>query len=394
MNERRGAEPDEPGILQEYASHFELFSGYLDFARFGPPSRDAAGCAAASVTSLARDPTGVDALIPVAVCARALAAALTGRSGADSVALIPNTSTGIFQLAFALKGGCVLVSPREFPANVYPWVQAARRGGAAIRWLRPPDGRVTPEAVSAALAPEVTALAVSAVDFRTGYRADLAALREVLGERLLLVDGIQGFGVADLPWDLADAVVSGGQKWLRAGWGSGFLSLSARALDRLGGSLSGWSGAVYADRFDGVLHEAAPSAARFSMSNPDLVAVAGLEAGLKLLASVGAARIERAVAARVEALLEVIAANGGGTLIPLSPAERAGIIPLVLPGHDPMAVGAALRAAGLTVSVRDEHVRLAPHATTRFAVADKLDAALRSLTGRQRVAPTRTDRAS
>ncbi len=38
---------------------------------------------------------------------------------------------------------------------------------------------------------------VSLVDFRTGYRADLAALRDVIGDRLLIVDAIQGFGAVD-----------------------------------------------------------------------------------------------------------------------------------------------------------------------------------------------------
>src|SRR5690606_39818616 len=56
---------------------------------------------------------------------------------------------------------------------------------------------MTPDRVAAALTPETSVVSVSAVDFRTGYRADLAALREVAGDRLLVVDGIQGFGVVD-----------------------------------------------------------------------------------------------------------------------------------------------------------------------------------------------------
>jgi len=380
----RSAELDESGLPQSYASCFQSLPFYLDFARFGPPSLNVAECHASSLRNLASDPSVVDALAPVAARTEALAATLTGRSSADQVVLVPNTSSGLFQLAFALQGGAILVSPQEFPANVYPWTQAARRGGPAVCWLVPPDGRVTPEAVAAALRPEITALAVSAVDFRTGYRADLAALRDILGERLLLVDAIQAFGVVDLPWHLVDAVVTGGQKWLRAGWGSGFLSLSSRALDRLaldrlGGSLSGWSGAVAADRFDGLLHEPESSAARFRMTNPDLVAVAALETALQLFASAGPARIEHAVTARVDALLSVISDYGAHTLVPLSPRERAGIIPLVLPTRDPKIVGSALRDAGLAISIREDHVRLSPHATTPFAAVERFAAVLRTL---------------
>ena len=65
----------------------------------------------------------------------------------------------------------------------------------AVRRLT--GGYVTPERVAEALTPEITTVSVSAVDFRTGYRADLAALRDAVGDRLLVVDGIQGFGVVD-----------------------------------------------------------------------------------------------------------------------------------------------------------------------------------------------------
>lgn len=63
---------------------------------------------------------------------------------------------------------------------------------------------------------------MSAVNVRPNSVADLAVLRETMGDRLLVVDGIQGFGVVDLDWTLADALVMGGQKWLPARWGAGF----------------------------------------------------------------------------------------------------------------------------------------------------------------------------
>ena len=37
-------------------------------------------------------------------------------------------------------------------------------------------------------------------------------------------------------------MVAGGQKWMRAGWGSGVMAVSERALDRLAPTLSGWLG--------------------------------------------------------------------------------------------------------------------------------------------------------
>ncbi len=82
---------------------------------------------------------------------------------------------------------------------------------------------------------------MSLVDFRTGYLADLEGIRQVIGDRLLIVDAMQGFGVVDAPYEVADVVVSGGQKWVRAGWGTGFLALSDRAAERLTPVFSGFS---------------------------------------------------------------------------------------------------------------------------------------------------------
>jgi selenocysteine lyase/cysteine desulfurase len=98
----------------------------------------------------------------------------------------------VLQAAFNTPRGEVLVSEAEFPANTYPWARAEVARRFKLRRFHPEPGYVTAGAVAAELTPEITLVSVSAVDFRTGYRADLAAIREVVGDRLLVVDGIQG----------------------------------------------------------------------------------------------------------------------------------------------------------------------------------------------------------
>src|SRR5690606_29200755 len=110
------------------------------------------------------------------------------------------------------------------------------------REIDPPDGIVTIDSVVAALTDDVSAVAVSAVDFRTGALVDLAGLREAIGDRLLIVDAMQAFGVVDVEWNLADVVAGNGYKWLRAGRGTGFARFSARAQERIVPVLSGISG--------------------------------------------------------------------------------------------------------------------------------------------------------
>ncbi len=368
--------------FDEYRSHFSEAPGFLDFARWGPPSDLVAHNALASLAALSNDVPDVESMQSYQRDALSMAARMTGRESADSVVFASSTSAGLFQLAFSVPGGSeaeILVSPKEFPANVYPWVRSEQRGGPRVSWLDTTDGRVTPDAVASALSPSTVALAVSAVDFRTGYRADLAGLRAVLGDRLLLVDGIQGFGACDLDWSHCDAVVVGGQKWVRSSWGTGFISLSPRGQDRLGSGLSGFSGVENPTLYDNSLHEILTTAGRLAMTNPDLVAASYLAAGLTLIDGVSVAAIDREIQSRVGALIEVIHRLGGETIVPLAPPERSGIVSFRLPNAPADEVSAALTEAGIVASLRGDYVRLSPHATTPFASIDVVDKALHSL---------------
>ncbi|MCL2731456.1 MAG: aminotransferase class V-fold PLP-dependent enzyme [Actinomycetia bacterium] len=374
-------DPHADAGLPGYAEHFEAPEGYLDFARYGPPSHDVLDATAAALARSARaDQHTVDDLMRAEPRARAAAARLAG-TDAEHTVLLPNASTGLFHAAFGIPGGTVLVPAGDFPANHYPWRRTAALGRAEPRWLAPDArGRVTPDTVAAALTDDVVALAVSAVDFRTGHRADLAALREVIGEdRLLIVDGIQGFGIAELPWQVADVVVSGGQKWLRASWSTGFATLSDRALERLEPTLTGWTGIEDVANFDDREHPPAAGAQRWSITNLSPVTAAALAAALELVEATTVRAIEARIAARVEQLIDAVRSCGGEILSPLAPGERAGIVSFQVPGTDPATVGKALHAHEVTPTVRATSVRLSPHASTPFAAVERVRAALTSL---------------
>src|SRR5690606_25456508 len=117
------------------------------------------------------------------------------------------------------------------------------------------------------LTSDVTAVAVSLVDHRTGFLTDLEGVRQVIGDRLLIVDAVQGIGLVDAALGVADVVACGGQKWLRAGRGTGFLALSDRAVETLDPVLSGWRGAPGTEAPEEV-PEPETAAESFSMSKP------------------------------------------------------------------------------------------------------------------------------
>lgn len=282
---------------------------------------------------------------------------------------------GLLQAAFSVPGGTVLVSEAEFPANTYPWARAEQTGRVTVRRLR--AGHVTPDAVAEALTDDVTVVSVSAVDFRTGYRADLAALRDVIGDRLFVVDGIQGFGVIEAPWEVADVLVVGGQKWLRAGWGTGFTKLSDRMLERMDPVLSGWTGARDPGLFDNTIHPPESTAAAWSISNLSPVTSGAFAEALELVEDAGVAAIAARIAERVDALQDML--ESLGATIVSATDRRAGILAFTLPGQPAEQVGIALNSAGIAATVRPEHVRLSPHASTSLDVVDEVRSALTAL---------------
>ncbi|MGW6541147.1 aminotransferase class V-fold PLP-dependent enzyme [Streptomyces sp. NPDC055011] len=360
---------------ETYLSQFDEASGYLDFARVGPPSRAVVAETArligltAAGTASARHELGAQELR-----ARSAVARLVG-CGVDRVVLQPSTSFGLFQAAFGLPSGEVLVADSEFPANTYPWARAEQVGRITVRWMRPRTGHVTPDVVVEHLTRGVAAVAVSAVDYRTGHRADLAALREAVGERLLVVDAMQALGAVDEPWDAADILVCGGQKWIRSGLGTGFAVFSDRALQRMEPLLSGWAGAQDPARLDGGVQSPSAGPSAWSVTGPNPVASGALATALELLNSVGAARVARLIASRMARLEDVLLSSGAE--IVSATDRRGGILSFRVPGRGSGDIGAALEAEEIIATVRPGHVRLAPHASTGFAAADRLRAAMR-----------------
>ncbi|MEV7867718.1 aminotransferase class V-fold PLP-dependent enzyme [Streptomyces sp. NPDC088124] len=362
--------------LDDYLASFAEPTGYLNFGSYGPPSR-------AVVETIGRLTAEASAGVPSSGLhardehALAAVARLTGFDR-GAVALTPSTSFGLLQIAFGLPRGAVLVSSAEFPSNLYAWWRARDAGLITVRTLPGVSGDgfapVTPERVAASLTPDTVAVAVSAVDFRTGFRADLAGIRAAIGDRLLVVDGIQGFGVVDQDWTVADALVVGGQKWLRAGWGTGFVALSPRGLARLRPVLGGWTGVEGPSRYDGVPHEPLPGAQRFSTTNGSPFASGALAAALAQLESVGVATVRRRIEETATAFIDRLLTADLPVLSPVAPHERAGLVVVGIAHGAAPTVHKQLDAAGVTATVHgDDRIRFSIHATTTPAA---LDAAL------------------
>jgi selenocysteine lyase/cysteine desulfurase len=360
--------------IDEFAAGFDEEPGYLDFALVGPLGRAVIQEEQAQVELLRRARFGsLSSLKTQGERMRAAVSDLTGFR-ADQIAFQPSTSMGLMHAMFGITGG-VLLSAAEFPSLPFAAVRAGDALGVLSPvWLDTAGGPVTPGIIRDQLTKSIVAVGVSLVDFRTGYLADLDGIRQVIGDRLLIVDAIQGFGVVDAPFQVADVVVSGGQKWVRAGWGTGFLALSDRAVERLTPVFSGFNATDSDVMPMDVVLPPTHGAAAFQVSNADPLAQARLAMALEDIAEVGVAAIRDAVAVNTSRIIDLADEFAIPVASSRAENERAGIVVLE-PAQDQLTVlAAALFNHGVTVTRRDTTVRVSAHATTNDETFEMLRA--------------------
>lgn len=363
--------------IAEFEAGFLEEPGYLDFARVGPLSAAVVAESNAQTEILSRARFGsLDAFKDEDLRMRSAVASVTGFP-ADQIVAQPNTGTGLMHAMFGLTGG-VLLSAGEFPSLTLAATRAAEvLHVVAPQWLETDHGRVTPGQIRRQVTSSTAAVAVSLVDSRTGYLADIEGIRQVIGDRLLIVDAIQGFGVADVPYTVADVVASGGQKWTRAGWGTGFLAMSERAIERITPVFSGFAGTDASEPFDEIVPPARGARA-FSVANPDRLAQARLSAALEEVAAVGTDVIQSVIAEHVDAVIDLADEFAIPVVSSRDESERVGIVVLEPSADRLTLLTASLFNHGLTATTRGSTVRLSVHVSTSDETLGMLRAAFTS----------------
>lgn len=308
---------------------------------------------------------------PVLDRGRTLAAQLIG-ADADEIALTTNTSWGVNLAAYALPlgpGDIVLGSAGEFPANVYPWMAAARARGFTFELVPLAGNAVDEETIRGRIErdPRVRCVALSWVSFWSGYRIDLARIGAACRAHGVhfAVDSIQGLGACALDVRAAqiDVLSNGAQKWLCSPWGSGFAYVRTELIAQLEPPAAGWLAQASAGDFARFLdYDPAwrADAQRFEVGSIPIQDVVGMNAVLELLLELVPVAVEAQVRSLTDRLIEWAAARRDlRCLTPGDAAHRAGIVAVVTKDVD--GDSRRLREAHVTHSVREGAIRLAPH---------------------------------
>ncbi|MEO8622010.1 MAG: aminotransferase class V-fold PLP-dependent enzyme [bacterium] len=301
---------------------------------------------------------------------RVLLSQLIGATTGE-IALATNTGAGINLAAWGLPlgpGDEVVVPDGEFPANMYPWLAAAKSRGYALHVVPLRDGILDEDALVAALdRPNVRALSVSWLGFSSGARANLDRLGAACRARdiYFIVDAIQGLGslTIDVSTTNVDILACGGQKWLLSPWGTGFTYVRRAVLDSVTPQPVSWMGVRDSDDFSRLANYDLTwrdNARRFEQVTLPYQDFAGMAASLELLRELGAAEVASHIHASAHRLLDGALARG---ISLVTSHEYHGGIASVRPA-DANAASARLEVAGVIHSVREGTIRLAPHCYT------------------------------
>lgn len=307
---------------------------------------------------------------PTLVRCRQAAAGLIG-AGEDEIALLPNTSFGVNLAALCLPleaGRRVIVSDREFPANMYPWLALRRLRGVQVDVIpadargNPDEGRILEELARG----DVGLVALSAVQFTNGWLADGEAIGRACRAQgaWFVVDGIQAVG--QLPLDVAawnaDVLATGGHKWLCSPFGTGFTYVRRELVEQMEPRVVGWMSMVASADLERVLEyreEWVPGARRFEVATQPWQDYAGMAESLELLGEAGPAQIRTHVLALLDPLAAFLEARGVEIVSDMRPERRTGIISF----RPADAAGAyrVLSQAGVGCVLREGAVRLSAH---------------------------------
>ncbi len=352
--------------LELYRTEFPVTQdwAYLNHAAVSPLPRRVVDTMCAFLHARQRGDMALEDWPPATEETRGLAARLLG-ADPQEIAFINSTSDGLNLAANVLPiapGENVVLCDAEFPANVYPWVNLRRRG-VEVRIVPHDGGGLSPAALESALDGRTRVVAVSSVQFLSGYRADLPAIGRLCRAvgAYLVVDGIQSLGVVPLDVRAAgiDILVTQGAKWLMAPIGIGFLYVRRELIEQLQPAYAYYRAVTSPEpylQYDWTLR---PDARRFEVSSPNVAGLYGLRAALAFLLEVGIERIYHRVLDLTDYLLAGLDRLGIEVLTPRPRQLRAGIVSCRtadVPGDFQR-----LQAARVRVSQREGCLRISPH---------------------------------
>lgn len=313
---------------------------------------------------------------------RGLAARLLHAREEHEVGFVSNTSDGLSIISAGLdwrEGDTVIGANCEFPSNAYPWMRLSNHG-VTFRMAEERDGRVDFDDLVALVDEHTRVVALSWVQYGSGFRCDLERIGRFCRERdiLFVVDGIQGLGVIpiDVERDCVDVLAASAHKWLCGSEGIGLLYISDRVIDRIDPVKVGWTSTKDWIKFGGYDLRYRDGAERFECGTMNPFGIAALGSSLEILLEAGEADIERQVRILTDLLVVGLMDRGYRVISSRSDGEWSGIVTATHVDRNPNELVQKLKQRGMSVAARAGRLRISPHFYNTVDEVDQLLAAL------------------
>ncbi|MCB1319676.1 MAG: aminotransferase class V-fold PLP-dependent enzyme, partial [Leptospiraceae bacterium] len=302
------------------------------------------------------------------------------RTDASCISFLKNTAEGLSMIADAFpfeKGDRIISYVHEYPSNHYPWLIQQRRRGVELKLLPDRDLSIDglPETMARGWSLEdlegmlddrVRMVAVSHVQFTSGFAADIRKLGELCKRHdvFLVIDAAQSLGALELyPEEMhIDAIAASGWKWLMGPIGTGLLYTSARLRERLDFTMGGADMMTQGDDYLDHRWQPYSDGRRFEYSTASLALTVAMQSCVdEIFNAYGVSAIQSEIYRLQNLMLAGLNADFFRS-VRFQPSNRSGIRSFVLPdGVDPIAFSKRAIGAGVFCSARGGYLRLAPH---------------------------------
>lgn len=281
----------------------------------------------------------------------------------EEIAFLKNTSEGINTAARMLhynSGQNVVTTDLEFPSNYMPWLNL-RKKGVEFRVVQNTNGRLLLEDFEKTIDDNTKCVAVSHVEFATGFKNNLKALSELCQDHnaYFFVDPIQSLGAVDIDVNAThiDFFSSGCYKWLLSELGISIFYIRKNVLDQFSPVDVGWFSLKDYENyefFDRENPEIADTARKFECGNLNFYGIYTLHASISFL-NLYPER-EKRVMELSRYLMDTLTDKGFSVQ---TPPEHAGIVNFKV--KNPEKTVESLKKKGIIVSTRARGIRVSPH---------------------------------
>jgi selenocysteine lyase/cysteine desulfurase len=313
---------------------------------------------------------------------RALAAGLIN-ARREEIAFVGSTSMGLAMVGAGLpweRGDQVVCYRDDYPANVYPWMDLARRG-VDVKFVEPRGfGNITLDDVERVVTHKTRLVSLASVHFQSGWRLDVNRIGKFLRERgiLFCLDAIQSLGALRTSVEFVDFAAADAHKWLLGPLGTAILYVRKEHYDRFHPPLVGWHSASSPNFIAQESLVFKPDARRYEPGSLNLAGIIGLRAALQLILECGMDAVEARVLGLARQIIAQATRAGFTVIGPTEGAGLSGIVSLSADATDMAELHAKLNAANVITSLRYTRdgrkcLRLSPHLYNRDEELPRLD---------------------